>query len=586
MTLTLTNDSPQALARRNFSRNLAALRPTALAQRVRDAGLPDADWVFGRDATLTARVDGSWLAGTGLPGRVAAAMVAKADATAPSLCLLAPTHGRQVTALLERLGPTRALVAVFAGAAALAWALRCVDVSEALSAGRLHVVAVDPEDLAASAEAALVELVDCEPGLVVPGRLFRPADATAAAAWVEPTAAALRAAGRARAERAAVVAAREPDAGGAVAVVAGGALRLWHDAGAALWRAVGDAGTVSVGAGAEGDARTHRLRSVGLADGPGAGERVSREAREARGETGVRFVRVDVDDPRSASPLAVGLAAGAGVVAADVLRGDLPGTVSERVPWVTWVTTPRAAMRYGGGRDAVVLAEGAWAARWKAAGWPAARVSVAAWPTPPVAETDADAAGGVVLIADLPAAAPPASVEAYSSQTALWRRLADEIERAPMLLHAADSPETFVRRRAAAAGVADVPLALFVGGCVLPAYARGVALSLAKADLIFGVYGRGWEGVDGLNGRWRGEVEGREHFNSLRAAAAAVVVATPTPQPAAAEAGPRGIITAGLSEAALRSAVGRAAPTTADPDPRARMRTAAIASALVAAKKS
>ena len=501
MTLAPPTGRADALAARSLARNLVALEPRALRELVERTHLPACEWAFARDGALTARVDGQWLAGTGLPARAAGAVMASADAGRPSSCLLSPTHGRQVTALLDRLGPSQTVVAVFDDAASLAWALRCVDASDALSAGRLHVVLNEVESIA--------DLAERVPGLVVPNVIFRPGDAPAATGLVEQTKRALLDAGRRRAARAAEVAARPPTRGGAVAVFAPATFRLWDDAGHALWSA-----------------------AAGLD----------------------RAVRVDGDDPRSASPLALALTAESGVLAADVLRGDLPGTVHDAVPWATWVTRDRPPARYGGGRDAVILAENEWLPRWRAAGWPAARLSTATWPA---TDLVGDATGGPTLFADLPAGAPPADVEAYSSQRLLWEQIALDVGHAPLLLHDAASPAEFVRRRAAAAGLKDVPVARFVAGCVLPAYARGVARLLAKAGLHFRIRGRGWEQVEGVGSRWRGPVECREEFEQLRDAASAVIVACPKPTPATRVAGPRAVHTAGHTEASLIAAVRR-----------------------------
>src|SRR5690606_31873519 len=277
---------------------------------------------------------------------------------------------------LARLSERQVLLVIFTDTSAAAWALRCVDVSEALAAGRLH-IACGPD-----ITAAIVDLAQREQGLVLPDTLFRPGDADSdeAVNLLERTRHALGAAARGRAEALAGAGAARGNAEGALVVIAPSRFRPWEDAGEALWSALAENG---------------------------------------------RAVRLDSDDPRQSSPLALAQrAAGASaIVSTGLLRSDLPGIVHADTPWLTWLGSPRPAVPFTGGRDAILLSDPAWASAWKAAGWPDDRLAPVGWPRKPALAgeaTTAGAAGPVIMMHDLPPLDPSAEVERYSSHRLLW----------------------------------------------------------------------------------------------------------------------------------------------------------------------
>lgn len=509
--------TPAELARRNWESARTALQETQqgeLADRLMRVQLPPAQWVYGRDGSLTPRLAEGWLAGTGLPEAAAEQVMAGADATKPALCLVAPTHGQQVREMLDRIGPTQTIIALWADVTSAAWALRCVDFSNAIRQGRLWIVAADE---AASAAEALEELFEQEPGLVVPTTLFRPGDAdTPDAEQLLSTARA--ALGRAHAIRDSRIQEAARPIRVSVAeprhlVLVPRQFQLWADAPHHLWST---------------------LESQGL-----------------------DLVPYDTDHPRNASLLSLACAVQrvTGVFAADTLRTDFGIHLPEDRPWITWVTRPREAVPFGGGKDAIVLAEAAWAGDWLAKGWPTDRVAIGEWrhrPTGDAITTEP------VLIHDLPDLEPPASVERYSTQRILWEHLAEDLVRIPFLLHEQESPQHLVRRRAEVMGVVDVPTGLFVSGCVIPAYLRGIGRMLCRAGVHVRLFGTGWESDPVTSPRSHGPVTSREQFEGICEEAPVVVYALPQVLPATAAAGRRLLMTSQHTEANFLAAVRRA----------------------------
>src|SRR5437868_5179326 len=91
-------------AARNYKSNLIALRSSQpdLAATLTD-DRPDAQWLLGRDGSLTARVSGQWWSGCSLPLRAAQTLLEKLDLGARVSCFLSPTHAAQLRVTLDRL---------------------------------------------------------------------------------------------------------------------------------------------------------------------------------------------------------------------------------------------------------------------------------------------------------------------------------------------------------------------------------------------------------------------------------------------------------------------------------------------------
>lgn len=512
--LTPTEADLAALAEAHWTRGLAALKQTGLAERLVRVQLPPARWMHGRDGSLTARLAEGWLAGTGLPQAAAEQVMAEADVTKPALCLVAPTHGQQVRDVLDRVGPSQIIIALWADATSAAWAMRCVDLSQPIRDGKLWIVVGD--DIPAAAE-ALRALFENQVGLVVPATLYRPGDAAMPEAEQLLVAArdALGVAHREREERmrAAAGPASEVAIEEHLLVIAPQQFRAWDDA-------------------------PHRLRTL----------------LDAGTEKVEAF---DSDSPRQASLLALARAVRSArcIFSADTLRADFGEHLPSDRPWISWITRPRAPVRYRGGRDGVVLAEAAWVPRWVEMGWPMERLTIGEWPVSPMAEATSNEP---VLIHDLADLTPPESVARYSTQKLLWQHLADDLLRIPFLLHEQESCEHLVRRRAELMGVIDVPVGRFVAGCVLPAYVRGIGRMLCRAGVHVRLFGRGWDEDPVTAPRAHGPVTSREQFDRICGEAPAVIFAHPATLPATAAGGPRLLLTGRHTEANFLPAVRRA----------------------------
>lgn len=509
--------NPAGIAQRNWEKAMAALQATQQkesAERLARVQLPPAEWVYGRDGSLTARLAEGWLAGTGLPEAAAEQVMAGADATKPALCVVSPTHGQQVREILGRIGPSQTIIALWSDVTSAAWALRCVDFSADVRAGRLWIVVADGPESAASALEALFER---EAGLVVPTTLYRPGDAETPEAE-RLLNVARDALARAHADREARM--QEAVARPTVSVtperhlvLAPQRFELWADA-------------------------PHHLLATLEAEG-------------------ADLVAYDSDHPRQASLLALAQAVlGAKTVfSADTLRADFGKHLPADRPWVSWITRRRVPPAFRGGRDAVVLAEAGWAGAWLEKGWPTERVTVGEWRHRPTGEARSTEP---VLIHDLPDLSAPASVARYSTQRLLWEHLAEDLVRIPFLLHEQESPEHLVRRRAEVMGVVEVPTGLFVSGCVIPAYLRGIGRMLCRAGVHVRLFGRGWDADPVTAPHSHGPVTSREQFEAICDEAPAIIFALPTVLPATAAAGRRVLKTAHFTEANFLTGVRRA----------------------------
>src|SRR5258706_2787504 len=129
-------------AARNYHVNLNALQSSQpdLAATLTDE-LPDAQWLLGRDGSLTARVAGQWWSGCSLPLRAAQTLLEKLELGATVSCFLSPTHAAQLRVTLDRLSTSQGVIAVVPEPADLRLILACDCFETAIRAGRLWFVA-------------------------------------------------------------------------------------------------------------------------------------------------------------------------------------------------------------------------------------------------------------------------------------------------------------------------------------------------------------------------------------------------------------------------------------------------------------
>ena len=410
-------------------------------------------WTTARDGSRTARfADGSWLAGCSLPDRAADAMARKLEVAAAVCCLLAPTHAAQVRAVLDKLRPEQAVIAVLPEKTDLAIHRACRDFSEAEAAGRLFFAA--GENWAGEIESTYAE----NPGLPVPGELVRLA-ATDAATFdaLRPEAEAVIGT-LSRDATAAVEAARAAwvPGGEKLLLIATGRFALWDDDG-------------------------HLLRSL------------------CRGEA---VERLDPLDPRTSGPRAVARAAtGCGAAAsAGLFRADLRSALPDAMPLTAWAGGDRVpAFDPAFPADRLLVPGERNRAAALKSGWPGDRVTVAA--RPPAVRPVPPGRPTLALIADLPESLdPPAAVREYSSHRLLWEAMATELAADPAAV--GTDARAYFQGRLARFGIAagEAPFALFRDGLILPAVRRAVAAGLWKIGVPLRVYGRGWEGYAGRGG--------------------------------------------------------------------------------------
>jgi hypothetical protein len=523
-------------ARDNFAANI-----TALSERqssvVRDLNLPgDGEWVFGRDGALTIRDGDKWWTGCSVPRRAAARALRTLDAGGALACFPAPQHPAYIAEALAILRPNQAVLAILPEKDAMPRFLACEDFSAAITANRLWFIF--GEDWPRQVE----EFMLANPGMPIPQNFIR-APATGAARFDPMVDPAQQAFSRVTATRAAelesilamprtsdarnprqsrelLISDARPDGG--LCIVAGSHFRLWDDAGLVLAETL--------------DCRGEDLLSARVEDpSPQPSRRPGDSSTRLPGEgENPAIVRVDIDDPLRAGPLAVAEAAATcdALIAADLGRADLPGIVRDELVWISWITRPRCLAAAGAGpRDRLLLADAALEPLARAAGWPSDRIAVAAWPLPNLPASEG-VHPGITLIADIGptgaddaghAGGPPKVLDEFSSHRLLWEAIADELSKNPFA--AGDDARAYLARWANRAGVnaADLPEAMFVEKLVLPASHAGLARILAADDIPLRLAGAGWNDLPDLARFAVGPINTRAQLLRLVASSAALL---------------------------------------------------------------
>lgn len=451
---------------------------------------PVGEWLYGRDGALTALdVEGQWWAGCSVPLLAAREMLRKLDAGGRVGCFLCPTFAAHLRVALDMLGAQQAIVSVSPDVAALSVALHAEDFSDAVRAGRLWFAWGD------GWEHELRRVFEANPGLPTPSQFVRlPTTPTEDVERMVASAQQVFAGvSTGRAETASSLRdAWRPRGRGVrrrVCVVAPSRFRLWHDAGAVLFESLN----------------------------------------AAAGTAAVDVLPFDPDRPLSGSPLALAAAASDcdAILSADAGRADLPNAIPPAMPWVTWVTTPRVpAATASAPDDALLLADPAWSASARAAGWPRDRIYVAGWPVD--ASAPAAAAGGfLALVADTRPAEPPEALSEFSSHVLLWERLRAAVTRDPFAV--GDDPAAFLAAMMRGAGVEGdrIDPRLFVEGVIVPAYQHALARLLLRERLPVRLFGHGWDAVDAFGPFTAGPVRGRRDLRRIAHECAAFVHAWP-----------------------------------------------------------
>lgn len=460
--------TPPTVADRLAEEN-AAMNAHVLGRDI--SPLIEIEWLFGRDGALTARLpDGTWLAGCSVPRAAARAAFKTLIVRGTTACLLAPPHAAYIAAVLERLPPSQALIAIVPDATDYERLLACENFSTDLARPRLFFAA--GPDWAS----ALRDIFARHPGLPLPTQFLRVPGALSTTidpliAIAQPVFGAAGAAARKALHDLAVRSKASP--GGPTCVVASPAFRLWDDAGRTLAAMAG-------------------VKALNL------------------------------DEPIHASSLALARAAEgcSAIVMSDAGRADFSDIIAPEIPWVTWVTRGRVPAR-GGPADRLLLADALWRFRAVAAGWPTESVRVATWPAIalPPAPTDAPLA----VAFDLPSFEAPAICEEFSSWRVLWDSIRRDLTAAPQAL--GSSADGYLTRWMTRTEVSDecFPRDLFLDNLIAPAFALGVARQMLGRGISLSLHGTGWEQDDICRPHVAGAIHSAETLRAVAAAASGLL---------------------------------------------------------------
>ncbi len=435
------------LAAGNLRANLAAMG-SEWAEIV-GAEPGDVEWVFGRDGYLTARISEGWWSGCSVPLRTGRDLLKLLELKGSVGCFLNPTHAGQIRACFERLRAAQAIIAVVPEVETLRMILRCDDFSGEIEASRLFFVS------GADWAEQLGRLFEKYPGMPLPQQFVRTAlleDADMNLLTEDAQAVISRETTR-RSERLPGVLARAEKRvrNGRVLVLAGSQFNL------------GDLSNVAL--------RAALLGDVGDAS----------------------FVEFDPDHPLTASPLALAEAAADAdaVVAADVFRSDLPGIVSPRTAWITWVTSGRIISPMNlGSDDALMLADARALEPAMKAGWTAQRVGIFGWPR--IVGATSGLMGVVGVFADTCAIQVPQRVKDFSSQVLLWEMIEDELSNDPLTL--GEDARKYLQSRMERFNIVDEGFDrnLFMERLIVPGYQQGICRLVLRHGISIKLFGSGW----------------------------------------------------------------------------------------------
>jgi hypothetical protein len=465
----------ERLSRQCWQFNYRALLRTqpATAEVLNDVQL-DAEWVFGRDGSLTARENGKWFADCSVPLLAGRTMLQSLPDEPVGSCQLMPAHVGLVRAARERMGTTPVLFIAQPDARTARIILSCHDFSDQINRHRFWITA-GPTWLD-----QLEQIFADYPGLATPLRFIRTRltnedltlPAIAAIQSVFSKALSLRGEeiNRMKAEPRA---AADPKS---ILLVGGGEFRLW------------EFGT----------------------------QVIEQQLRSRAGADGLSMQRFDMDDALSGSPLALLNAARQHgcIVSADVCRADCNQLLSPEIAWITWLTRAGAPpFESAGPRDAIILADEKWLPIARAAGWPASGVRVCGWPVNPGSSISQSAGEKKLgMICATRKIQIPASISDFSSHRLLWELIEEELAANPL---AVEDVEAYLSNRASQLNIAmdalDRPR--FAEELILPAYQQGLARLLISAGVSIRLWGTGWGDLPEFAKRWGGAIPDPDAFD-------------------------------------------------------------------------
>ena len=471
-----TDATTQAAA--NFERNKAALeRSWPRAALCLPDHLPELEWLYARDGTLSARhVDRQWFGDCSVPALAAERMFATFRLDQPTAVLLAPTHGQQIRCVLDRLASDQALIVVIPGEYTAGVAMACVDFTAAITAGRLW-IAAGPDW-----SAELQQILDRNDGIAPASMMIRVPglNSDVVDAVFKPCETMLAKHAQAHRQRLDLLLAKQrvPHVPARRVCVVGGAFRLWNDA-------------------------EDRLKSM---------------ASEAH-------TLVDAANPAQRSALCLARAADGcdAIVTANMGRSDQPGVVPMSLPWQVWATTRVPAHDKSAPLDTLTVADETMRPLAVQAGWPVDRVSVASEPIDDLPALSFDAR--VAVLADCPTIALPAAIEEMSSHRIVWDAIERDLTTDPLRLTRAASADAYVRAWCDRIGVpiASFPTALVLDALIAPLFIREVTRGLVQRGAAIEVWGRGWGEFEAVRPIWRGAIDTRSRLHDALSHTRAIV---------------------------------------------------------------
>ena len=188
--------------------------------------------------------------------------------------------------------------------------------------------------------------------------------------------------------------------------------------------------------------------------------------------------------------------------------------LSDNIPWLTWLTSPRIPAFTGAGkRDQLLVTDDSLRQLAREAGWPVWRIHVAGIPC--LHEPDARPPRALAIIANTRPIDTPQDLIEFSSHLVLWETIAAELLENPFAL-GADITQ-YLTRHASRLEIATAGLdrARFVRELILPAYCQGIARALACAGLPIKLFGDGWDRIAELAPYSAGSIATRTEFESV-----------------------------------------------------------------------
>jgi hypothetical protein len=481
--------SADSQASEHWNANLGALRLSQpmLAQLLGE-GLPERNWVFARDGSITALgSNGRWWADCSVPLLASRAMLKTLQSGPASSCLLCPNYAGLVVAAREKIGRWTTLMVIQPDVEIARMILACHDFSEQIRQHRLWLVTgeswMHPLRAIFSHYAGLATPLQFIRTKLTPEAVIAPIISDAQAVFAEVV--------EARSEQIEELKSVPISTAGAQHILLIGAsqFRLWDDDFATLH------GTLS--------------------------------NRKTGDDLSIKIF--DSDQPLAGSPVALLQAAKgcACVISANLCRPDCNNLLSVEIPWITWMTHAGAPpFESAGPKDWLLLADPGWRALARKTGWPDDRVRVCGFPSSVAAGQSENLSPELALLSDTRPIEIPASVTQYSSHRLLWELIEEELAANPFAVETIDA---YLDDRSGQLNIGGDVLdrQAFRQQLILPAYEQGLARILISVGAPVSLWGAGWAELEEFESAARGDLIDRDLFRSAIARATALVYCWP-----------------------------------------------------------